>query len=117
MAKKILVFDRDPALSSLIREALEYFGYEAEETRDFHSTVEAFGDGNHSLAVLGVEGIGVHIGKGIRERDPSFPLIMIKSPFWEEPEIKGGRVMFLTKPFSLEDLKRLVKSSLPENLE
>lgn len=115
---EILLADDDAALRDLVRRALASEGYAvaavedgAEALKLLEARAGAFSVLVTDLDMPGLDGIS--LAKQARAHNAGIAVVVM-SAFADQLEraagVGGARVTTLTKPFSLEDLKRLVRA-------
>ena len=118
MKPVILVVDDEPALRAMIGRTLETEGFAVVMASD---GLEAWGlleEGNGPFALLLVDLVmprwdGTTLIRRVREQQPAQRILIITGR--AEPEILekvSGNIPMLLKPFSPEDLLRVVRQSL-----
>lgn len=110
MKPRILFIEDEPFLGKVVAESLEKEGYLVDWHTDGHSGLAQFDAGKYDLCVLDVmlPGIdGFSIGKKIREKSTSVPILFLTARDGIEDLKTGYRVGgndYLRKPFSLDEL-------------
>ncbi|RMG59719.1 MAG: sigma-54-dependent Fis family transcriptional regulator [Deltaproteobacteria bacterium] len=111
---KVLIADDDDSIRWVIRETARRLGWEVEEARDGEEALEKILKGNFNLVFLDVrmprlEGMTVlEVARKSGVKGKFIIMTAVKSP---EPAAKAatlGAAEYLTKPFELEDIERLL---------
>jgi CheY-like chemotaxis protein len=109
-ARRVLVVDDEPPVSSALKMVLVSRGYTVEIAEDGRAALRAFKLGKHDLIItdyaLGSM-TGLDLAKAIREEFPTQPIIMI-SAYAESLALRNDRLanvnLLLGKPFSLKEI-------------
>lgn len=115
---KLLVVDDEMNILELLFFNFKKEGYEVDTAADGENALKLFSENKYDLIVLdrmlpGMEGIDVL--KKIRAADPEVPVIMLTAKSEEADKLKGfdyGADDYVTKPFSIMELKARVKAML-----
>ena len=116
MKHKILFAEDDPNIGSLTTQYLESEGYEVKLCNSGASVMTEFEYFKPNLCLLDVMlpiKDGFTIGKEIREKDTTMPIIFITAKSQLKDVLEGfdsGANDYIKKPFSLEELKVRVKT-------
>jgi len=116
-AKKILVVDDDPAIRTLIHRFLSKQDYQLEAAEDGKSALALFEQFNPDLVILDInlpDSTGYTLCQEMQSRTGVF-VLMLTSRSDEADKIRGfdqGADDYLTKPFSLGELERRVRTVL-----
>jgi DNA-binding response OmpR family regulator len=116
-AKKILVVDDDPAIRTLIHRFLSKQDYQLEAAEDGKSALAVFEQFNPDLVILDInlpDSTGFALCQEMQSRTGVF-VLMLTSRSDEADKIRGfdqGADDYLTKPFSLGELERRVRTVL-----
>lgn len=111
MNTRILIIEDDANLAYLIEDALAGDGYEVKCIGDGNLALEAFELFMPDLCLLDVmlpEKDGFELAHEIRKIDAEVPLLFLTARSLKEDRIKGFQVGgddYITKPFSMEELK------------
>jgi DNA-binding response OmpR family regulator len=118
---RILVVDDEEAIRSVLREALEYAGYEVVEAEDGVAGVEQYHDKRADLVILDIlmpRKDGLETIQELLQADPTTKIIAISGG------VRGGKVdnlavakalgaqRTLAKPFRLHELLEMVAAVL-----
>lgn len=107
---RVLLVDDEPALTNLVRMALNYEGWDIEVAHNGEQAAEKFRDFEPDLLVLDImlpDTDGLQILKQIRENDRYTPTLFLTARDSVMDRVQGltaGADDYLTKPFSLEEL-------------
>jgi CheY-like chemotaxis protein len=113
--QRILVVDDEPLLRQILDDVLTYAGYAVETAADGQEALEAVAAHVPDLIVSDVmmpRLSGWQLLERLHTTRPTLPVILISAV---GPDISGrheplaDHVVFLTKPFALEDLLALVR--------
>jgi CheY-like chemotaxis protein len=99
----------------VLKEALQVLGYHAELASSGQEALARFAEhkGDIRLALLDLtmpDGSGDHVAEELRRASPDLPLVVMSGHSDTRPETPG--VHFLPKPFSLDDLERVLGETL-----
>jgi CheY-like chemotaxis protein len=119
---RVLVVDDEPDLRELLRVSLGLAGHDVSTVADGHSGLEAVRRDPPDIVVLdvmmpGLDGWSV-LGSLKADPDPAValvPVVMLTARAEDLDVIKGGiegAVCYLTKPFSIEELRRVVADAV-----
>ena len=121
MAKKILIMDDDPTIADLLREALADEGYETYMTTQSLRFYDAVSEHKPDLILLDLMMQyldGRDELKLLEMTDFKIPVIVVTAYLdagkEEEAFRKAGVVQIVYKPFDLDDLVELVKTTIGE---
>ncbi len=122
MAKKILIMDDDPTIADLLKEALADEGYETHMTTQSLRFYDAVREQNPDLILLdimmpyldGRDELKL-MGMGVDRRIPVIVVTAYLDANKEEQEFReAGVVNIVYKPFDLEKLVDLVRTTIGE---
>lgn len=122
MAKKILIMDDDPTIADLLTEALEDEGYEAYMTTQSLRFYDAIREHEPDLVLLdlmmpyldGRDELRL-MSMGVNHQIPVIVVTAFLGAANEEKEFReAGVVHIVYKPFDLDKLVELVKSTIGE---
>lgn len=111
MKKKILYVEDDPNLAFATKDNLEEFDFEVVHAADGEIALQAFKNEHFDICVLDImlpKMDGFTLAQHIREQDPLIPILFLTARALQEDKIKGlklGADDYITKPFSIEELK------------
>lgn len=119
MAKKILIVDDNPNMSSLLVEMLEVFQYEALRATDGHDALDQI-DKLSDIAMVITDMrmpkmSGLELLQTIKDRKPELPVVVISGYSVEESDsdiVKTKADGFLNKPFMMSDIEQLLSNLL-----
>ncbi len=122
MQFSILVVDDDFGLRELLRQMLEFSGFEVEEAVDGLDALDKIGDFQPDLLVLDVmmpQMDGITLCKRLRAEPETavLPIIMLSGKTQREAIKEGltaGANKYLTKPMSFEHLIQSINELLPQ---
>jgi DNA-binding response OmpR family regulator len=121
---RVLVVDDEPDLTTLCRIGLEAGGHDVEIALDGESGLEAILARPPDVVVLdfmmpGIDGLSVleRMRRALPDPD-AVPVVMLSAKGRAEDAARGlsaGATAYVTKPFSLEDLERLLVDVVGED--
>ncbi|KAA6441706.1 response regulator transcription factor [Dyadobacter flavalbus] len=127
MKKRILYVEDDPNLAFATKDNLEEYDYEVVHATDGVEALDFFGKEHFDICVLDImlpKMDGFTLAEKIRSSDSQVPILFLTARSLQEDKIKGlklGADDYVTKPFSIEELKlridvflRRSKSDKPE---
>lgn len=112
---KVLIVEDEKTIAQNISDYLEVAGYKTTIANDGEKALEIFLDDNIDMIILDLmlpKISGEEVCKRIRKTS-NVPIIMLTAKVTEDSKISGlelGADMYLTKPFSLRELRSMVKS-------
>ncbi|MCF0181301.1 MAG: response regulator transcription factor [Muribaculaceae bacterium] len=115
---KILLCEDDENLGTLTREYLEDKGYKAELFPDGESGYKAFLKGKYDICLLDVmmpKKDGFQLAQEIRTVNNDVPIIFLTAKALKEDVLEGFKIGaddYITKPFSMEELKLRIEAIL-----
>lgn len=118
-AIRVLVADDDPAMSSLLREQLTYWGYEAASAQDVPSALRLLDAGPYQFVVSDLHmppGSGFDLLGAIRARWPETAVILMSAfpaPETAQRAREAGALTLLAKPFSMDELREALGQDAP----
>lgn len=119
--KTILIIDDEPDMGFALKEAIKRIGFEGDYSRDPIHILSKINLKNYSLIITDVKMPkmnGIEFLSEIRKRGIFTPVIVITGYANVEDAVKAmklGAVDYLTKPFSFDTLKSLIKRLLPDD--
>ncbi|MBK6265538.1 response regulator transcription factor [Marivirga sp. S37H4] len=111
MSNHIFLVEDDESLAYILKDSLENGGYKVSNFYDGKSARLAFSRGAYHLCIIDVMLPlldGFSLASYIRQMDRSVPILFLTARDAEEDKINGfklGADDYITKPFSLEELK------------
>jgi len=111
LKKKILYVEDDPNLAFATIDNLEQYDYEIVHAQDGVEALEIFGKEHFDICVLDImlpKMDGFTLAENIRKADSQVPILFLTARALQEDKIKGlklGADDYVTKPFSIEELK------------
>ena len=118
MSTKILVVEDDEDIFDLVSAVITGLGYVAEHAADGETGLELALTGEYSLIMLDVmlpKLDGMEVCQRIRQSNSSVPILMLTARDQELDRVMGlefGADDYLTKPFSLPELRARIKALL-----
>ncbi|MGI9333298.1 MAG: response regulator [Gammaproteobacteria bacterium] len=115
---RALIIEDDPALAALVRANLAEIGCDADVAPDGLIGMERFDAGTYDVVLLDImlPGLdGLSVCERIRERSTYVPILMLTARSTERDRVEGleiGADDYLTKPFSVAELRARVKALL-----
>lgn len=116
MAGRILVVEDDPDIANLLRINLEDISDGVDVASDGSEGLTMANNGSYSLIILDLmlpEVDGLEVCKSVRQTDRYVPILMLTAKAEEFDKVLGlelGADDYLTKPFSIRELKARVKA-------
>lgn len=118
MAKKILIVDDNPNMSSLLCEMLEVFDYESVRANDGAQALDALGRDQFAMVITDMRMpnmSGLELLKAVKENHPKIPVVLISG--YSVADMEGGidgvhPDGFLGKPLMMSDIERLLNTLL-----
>lgn len=114
----VLVVDDDPEIRSLLARYLEGQGFRVSTAANRNECEKRLADGNPELVVLDVmlpDGSGLDICRGLQDRRPHIPVILLTALKEDVDRIVGlelGADDYLGKPFNPRELVARIKAVL-----
>jgi two-component system, OmpR family, response regulator VicR len=114
----VLLVEDDKNLGYVIKDSLEMAGYNVELSENGVTGYEAFIRSTFDLAILDVMlplKDGFTLAEEIRKKDYIIPIIFLTAKTMDEDKLTGFRAGgddYVTKPFSLEELKMRIEAIL-----
>lgn len=111
MKKRILYVEDDPNLAFATKDNLEQYDYEVVHATDGAEALDYFGQEHFDICVLDImlpRMDGFTLAEKIRSSDSQVPILFLSARSMQEDKIKGlklGADDYITKPFSIEELK------------
>jgi len=119
---KLLLVEDDPNLGTMLKEFLETENFEVSLGTDGKEGLDLYQHQVFDICVLDVmipKMDGFTLAKLIRQRNTSIPIIFLTAKSLKEDKIKGfqiGADDYLTKPFSMEELKLRLNAVLKRTM-
>ena len=118
--KKLLLIDDDPNLIILVKDYLEFRGYNVDTAENGRVALEILDDGIPDMIICDVmmpEMDGYSLVKHIREEPATnrIPVLFLSAKGQSQDRVKGlneGADVYMSKPFEPEELVAQVESSL-----
>ncbi len=121
--RSVLIIDDEPDMGFALKEALWRIGFKCEFYRDPLFVLSNVNIRDFSLIITDVKMPkmdGIQFLSEIRQKGIYIPVIVVTGYANVQDAVKAmklGAVDYLTKPFSLDDLKKLVSRLIPQNDE
>ncbi len=117
MNKTVLIVDDNPNMSALLSEMLEIFDFSSVSARNGHEALAALEENKFSLVITDIkmpEMSGIELLGKVKEINPKMPVVMISGYSVGEFENDEGFKPdgFLSKPFLMSDIEKLLNSLL-----
>jgi CheY-like chemotaxis protein len=118
MAKKILIVDDNPNMSSLLVEMLEVFHYEAIRAGDGHDALEKIEREDPAMVITDMrmpKMSGLELLKAVKAKKPNLPVVVISGYSVDEVDsdfVAENADGFLNKPFMMADIEKLLTDLL-----
>jgi CheY-like chemotaxis protein len=118
MAKKVLIVDDNPNMSSLLCEMLEVFEYESVRAGDGPEALAKLEEGNISLVITDMRMpnmSGLELLGEVKSKYPKMPVVLISGYSVSEIDSQHGAHKadgFLGKPLMMSDIEKMLNSLL-----
>lgn len=118
MAKRILIVDDNPNMSSLLQEMLEVFDYESVRANDGNEALERLDKEQFSLVITDLRMpnmSGMELLSEVKSRYPKMPVVLISGYSINEVSSNTGECKadgFLGKPLMMSDIEKMLNSLL-----
>lgn len=122
MKTKILIVEDDPAIRMGLVDSLQEENYEIDSSGEGHDGLNKALNGKFDLIILDLmlpNLNGLEITRSLRKSDIITPIIMLTSKKEEVDKVLGfetGADDYMTKPFSINELKMRIKAVLRRSL-
>jgi DNA-binding NtrC family response regulator len=118
MAKRVLIVDDNPNMSSLLAEMLEVFDCASDLANDGHQALSKLAEGDFSMLITDMRMpnmTGLELLKEVKSRYPKLPVVLISGysggQIESQPEMAEADG-FLGKPLMMSDIEKLVRDLL-----
>jgi len=118
MAKKILIVDDNPNMSSLLVEMLEVFQYDALRATDGHDALAKVDQNDIAMVITDMrmpKMSGLELLQAVKEIRPELPVVMISGYSVDDVDsdiVSSKADGFLNKPFMMADIEKLLSDLL-----
>ena len=119
IAGTVLVVDDEPAVLEVLRRSLEHDGFEVVTAGDVAEALHSLDGRRPTLLVTDMvlpDGSGVELIDTVRRTWTDLPVVLVSGYTERESTIReatdSGTIEFLQKPFSVNDLKSVVRQAL-----
>ena len=118
MAKKILIVDDNPNMSSLLVEMLEVFNYDAVRATDGHDALDKVSSNDIAMVITDMrmpKMSGLELLQAVKEQQPNLPVVMISGYSIDDVDselVTTKADGFLNKPFMMSDIEKLLSDLL-----
>ncbi|PKK81947.1 MAG: hypothetical protein CVT49_16235 [candidate division Zixibacteria bacterium HGW-Zixibacteria-1] len=118
MAKKILIVDDNPNMSSLLVEMLEVFQYDALRATDGHDALQRVDKEDIAMVITDMrmpKMSGLELLKALKEKRPQMPVVIISGYSVDDVDsdiVSAKADGFLNKPFMMSDIEKLLSDLL-----
>ena len=115
---KILLLEDDPNLGLIIQESLEHLGYQVTLLTDGEAGLAEFRQEDFDLCLVDVMmplRDGFSFAREVRSSNSDLPLIFLTAKSLTEDKVAGFKIGcddYITKPFSMEELKLRIQAVL-----
>ena len=115
---RLLLIEDDPSLALGLCDSLEFEGFHVIHARSGREGLQSASDARPACIILDLmlpDTNGYRVCRGIRESDPSVPIIMLTARSQESDKIRGldaGADDYVTKPFSVGELTARIRAVL-----
>jgi DNA-binding response OmpR family regulator len=122
MKARILLVEDDPNLGFVIKDNLQFKGYEVVLRQDGESAESVFDQDEFDLCILDImmpKKDGFAVARHIREKNKNVPILFVTAKTMLEDKIEGfqsGGDDYITKPFSMEELCMRIEVFLKRTL-
>lgn len=119
---KILVVDDKKVIGDLFDFTLGYSGHIITVFNTAYEALEAIKNQDFDIAFIDIvmpERDGVQLLEDIKKSSPRLPVVMMSGYSVEDKKTKAkelGAVTCLKKPFEIDDVKRVIKSTLGQDV-
>ena len=116
----LLLIDDEPMMVSVIGSMLEFLNCHVLKTVDVDQALDIYEKHKNEIDLIFVDQMmpkmtGIALAKKLYDQDPSVKIVLMTGSSIEDFEARDdieGVSAFLQKPFSFEDLERMVKNEL-----
>ena len=118
MAKRILIVDDNPNMSSLLSEMLEVFDYASVLASDGNEALDVLEKGEISMVITDMRMpnmSGLELLREVKSRYPAIPVVLISGYSVNEVNSQASDIKadgFLGKPLMMSDIEKLLNSLL-----
>lgn len=118
MAKKILIVDDNPNMSSLLVEMLEVFQYDALRATDGHDALQRVESDDIAMVITDMrmpKMSGLELLQALKQKRPQLPVVIISGYSVDEVDsdiVSAKADGFLNKPFMMSDIEKLLSDLL-----
>lgn len=118
MAKKVLIVDDNPNMSSLLQEMLEVFDYDSIRASDGQEALNKVKEGNISLIITDMRMpnmTGLELLQKVKEDYPKLPVVLISGysmGIMEDQDYDLKPDGFLGKPLSMSEVEKMLNTLL-----
>lgn len=118
MDKAILIVEDNPNMSSLLEEMLEVFSYKSVRADSGHEALKKIESENFAMVITDLKMpnmTGLELLKNIKEKNPDMPVVLISGYALKDVESSSDTPKpdgFLSKPFLMSDIEKLLSSLL-----
>lgn len=118
MAKKVLIVDDNPNMSSLLQEMLEVFDYDSIRASDGQEALNKVKEGNISLIITDMRMpnmTGLELLQKVKEDYPKLPVVLISGYSMGVMEDQAYDLKpdgFLGKPLSMSEVEKMLNTLL-----
>lgn len=115
---KILIVDDNDQMCSLLADILELFDYQAQQAKDGEEALKCLGEGKYDLVITDIrmpKMSGTDLLKLIKKTQPKLPVVLVSgfTPSNTTTVIITEKADgFLNKPFTVEQIEKLLKDLL-----
>ena len=118
----ILVVDDKKVIGDFFNLTMGYYGHQITVTHDLNQTLDALKNKNFDIAFMDMvmpDKDGVEILKEVKSLIPNLPVIMMSGYSLEDKRRQAadlGAVDCLKKPFEMEDVRRVIKCAIGQDI-
>jgi CheY-like chemotaxis protein len=118
MAKRVLIVDDNPNMSSLLAEMLEIFDCTSDLAGDGHQALSKLESGDFSMIITDMRMpnmTGLELLRQVKQRYPKIPVVLISGYSGGQIEAQAEMAEadgFLGKPLMMSDIQKLVEDLL-----
>ena len=118
--KNVLIVDDDEDMLEVISTSLEKEGYHAVTAQTGEEALKKLKESFFDVAIVDIkmpDTSGVEVSKAIKESSPNTTIVMITGHATVETAVetlKGGAYDYITKPFKMDNLKKIIRKAMEE---
>ena len=119
---KILVVDDKKVIGDFFILTMGYYGHHITVVHDLHHTLEAIKKNNFDIAFMDMmmpDKDGVEVLKEVKALAPKLPVVMMSGYSLDDKRqqaVRLGAVDCLKKPFEVDDIRRVIKEAIGQEV-